>query len=344
MPFIAQNGKKFSATSFIHSYYLFTILVINTSGNSKNSHYLIMAKFKDINTEPDAYLALSWISDICDLETSNLIAKFGAIETLNVISQSSPRNAVEKRRKNRLSNLGEIQELKYVLRRNLINYISAIDANWPKSLNDLGFNKPLGLFYKGDIDLLNQENISIIGTRKSSNYGNSIAGEFAFDLASIGFNIVSGGAIGIDTASHHGTLNAQGKTICVQANGLHKFYPSKNEILFEKIIKNALMISEYPPGRNPTKNYFLDRNRIIAALSKSTMVVEAAEISGALSTVRHALRMQRLVLAVPGSIHSKSSVGTNELIRNREAESVTNLQQVLELILPLGQIPMKASL
>jgi DNA processing protein len=189
-----------------------------------------MAKFKDINTEPDAYLALSWISDICDLETSNLIAKFGAIETLNVISQSSPRNAVEKRRKNRLSNLGEIQELKYVLRRNLINYISAIDANWPKSLNDLGFNKPLGLFYKGDIDLLNQENISIIGTRKSSNYGNSIAGEFAFDLASIGFNIVSGGAIGIDTASHHGTLNAQGKTICVQANGLHKFYPSKNEI------------------------------------------------------------------------------------------------------------------
>ncbi len=344
MPFIAQNGKKFSATSFIHSYYLFTILVINTSGNSKNSHYLIMAKFKDINTEPDAYLALSWISDICDLETSNLIAKFGAIETLNVISQTSPRNAVEKRRKNRLSNLGEIQELKYVLRRNLINYISAIDANWPKSLNDLGFNKPLGLFYKGDIDLLNQENISIIGTRKSSNYGNSIAGEFAFDLASIGFNIVSGGAIGIDTASHHGTLNAQGKTICVQANGLHKFYPSKNEILFEKIIKNGLMISEYPPGRNPTKNYFLDRNRIIAALSKSTMVVEAAEISGALSTVRHALRMQRLVLAVPGSIHSKSSVGTNELIRNREAESVTNLQQVLELILPLGQIPMKASL
>jgi DNA processing protein len=203
---------------------------------------------------------------------------------------------------------------------------------------------PFGIFFKGDIDLLHQESISIVGTRKSSIYGNSIAGEFAFDLTSIGFNIISGGAIGIDTASHHGALNAQGKTICVQANGLHKFYPSKNDFLFEKIIKNGLMISEYPPGRNPTKNYFLDRNRIIAALSKSTMVVEAAEISGALSTVRHALRMQRLVLAVPGSIHSKSSVGTNELIRNREAESVTNLQQVLELILPLGQIPTKVSL
>ena len=303
-----------------------------------------MAKFIDINTEEDAYLALSWISDVCDLDTYKLITKFGALETLNLINQNSPRNAFEKRRKSRLETLGEIQELKHVLKRLSINYLSAIDTNWPKSLIDLGFNIPLGIFFKGDIDLLHQESISIVGTRKSSIYGNSIAGEFAFDLASIGFNVVSGGAIGIDTASHHGALNAQGKTICVQANGLHKFYPSKNDFLFEKIIKNGLMISEYPPGRNPTKNYFLDRNRIIAALSKSTMVVEAAEISGALSTVRHALRMQRLVLAVPGSIHSKSSVGTNELIRNREAESVTNLQQVLELILPLGQIPTKVSL
>ena len=303
-----------------------------------------MAKFKDIITEEDAYLALSWISDLCDLDTFKLISKFGALETLNLINQNNPRNAVQKRRKNRLDNLGEIQELKHVLKSFSINYLSAIDANWPKCLIDLGFNMPLGIFFKGDIDLLHQESISIVGTRKSSIYGNSIAGEFAFDLASIGFSVVSGGAIGIETSSHHGALNAQGKTICVQANGLHRLYPSKNEFLFEKIIKNGLMISEYPPGRSPTKNYFLDRNRIIAALSKSTMVVEAAEISGALSTVRHALRMQRLVLAVPGSIHSKSSVGTNELIRNREAESVTNLQQVLELILPLGQIPTKVSL
>lgn len=303
-----------------------------------------MVNIKNINTEDDAFLALSWISDICDLDTYKLITKFGATKTLNLINQNNPKNVIDKRRKNRLANLEDIQELKYILKQNSISYLSANNVNWPKSLIDLGFNMPLGLFFKGDIDLLHQENVSIVGTRKSSIYGNSIAGEFAFDLASIGFSVVSGGAIGIDTSSHHGALNAQGKTICVQANGLHRLYPSKNEFLFEKIIKNGLMISEYPPGRSPTKNYFLDRNRIIAALSKSTMVVEAAEISGALSTVRHALRMQRLVLAVPGSIHSKSSVGTNELIRNREAESVTNLQQVLELILPLGQIPTKVSL
>lgn len=303
-----------------------------------------MVNIKNINTEDDAFLVLSWISDICDLDTYKLITKFGATKTLNLINQNNPRNVIDKRRKNRLAILEDIQELKYILKQNSISYLSANNVNWPKSLIDLGFNMPLGLFFKGDIDLLHQEKVSIVGTRKSSIYGNSIAGEFAFDLASIGFSVVSGGAIGIDTSSHHGALNAQGKTICVQANGLHRLYPSKNEFLFEKIIKNGLMISEYPPGRSPTKNYFLDRNRIIAALAKSTMVVEAAEISGALSTVRHALRMQRLVLAVPGSIHSKSSVGTNELIRNREAESVTNLQQVLELILPLGQIPTKVSL
>ena len=297
-----------------------------------------------IESEEDAYLILSWISDTIDEKVHELLNNFGSVETLKIISKSRATEAFEKRRQIRLKAIQSLQYVKEVLEAHSVKYVCNSDLNWPKRLNDLGRKKPLGIFYKGNYDILDQESISIVGTRKSSIYGNSVAGEFAFDLASIGFNIVSGGAIGIDTASHHGALNAQGKTICVQANGLHKLYPSKNEILFDKITQNGLVISEYPPGRNPTKNYFLDRNRIIAALSKSTMVIEAAEISGALSTARHALRMQRLVLAVPGSIHSESSAGTNELIRNREAESVSNLQQVLELILPLGQVPMKASL
>jgi len=303
-----------------------------------------MNKITNVISENDAYLVLSWISDICDLHIFNSLKKYGAIETLNLLERNSPGNVIEKRRKTRLSSLRDAQDLQKILVKYSINYICPIDPNWPKCLHDLGFNMPLGIFTKGNADLLLNESVSIVGTRKSSVYGNSIAGEFSFDLASMGFNIVSGGAIGVDTASHHGALNAKGNTICVQANGLHKLYPSNNAFLFEKIIKVGLMVSEYPPGRNPAKNYFLDRNRIIAALSKSTLVIEAGEISGALSTARHALRMQRLVLAVPGSINSKSSVGTNELIRNREAESVTNLQQVLELILPLGQIPLGASL
>jgi len=299
---------------------------------------------KNILSEDDAFLALSWISDTCDQFTWKNVTNFGASETLKLINTSQATNAFEKRRKLRLSSLERIEQLREILNTNSIQYMSSKHSDWPKSLNDLGSNMPFGIFYKGNIELMNFECISIVGTRKSTIYGNSIAGEFAFDLGATGFSVVSGGAIGIDTASHHGALNAKGATICVQANGLNKLYPSKNDFLFQKIINNGLIISEYPPGRSPKKNYFLDRNRIIAALSKATLVVEAAEISGALSTARHALKLHRLVLAVPGSINSTSSVGTNELIRNREAESVSNFQQILELILPLDQIPTKAGL
>ena len=292
-----------------------------------------------LKTEADAHLVLSWISDISDQKTNKFLSQNGSIATIAQISSKKPENNAEKRRLARLSALTHIDYLKELLAKETINYISPQDPQWPNQLIDLGFNTPFGLFTKGDRTLLLNESISIVGTRKSTVYGNTIAAEFAFDLATIGFNIVSGGAIGIDTSSHHGALNAQGKTICVQANGLSKLYPSKNDFLFQKINNVGLIISEYPPGRNPVKNYFLDRNRIIAALSKSTIVVEAAEISGALSTARHALRMQRLVMAVPGSINSLTSEGTNALIRNREAESVANLEQILELVLPLGQIP-----
>ena len=297
-----------------------------------------------LKIETDAYLVLSWISDISDQKTNKFLSQNGPIATIAQISSKKPENNAEKRRLTRLSALTHIDYLKELLAKETINYISPLDPQWPNQLSDLGSNSPFGLFTKGDQTLLLNESISIVGTRKSTVYGNTIAAEFAFDLATIGFNIVSGGAIGIDTSSHHGALNAQGKTICVQANGLSKLYPSKNDFLFQKINNVGLIISEYPPGRNPVKNYFLDRNRIIAALSKSTIVVEAAEISGALSTARHALRMQRLVMAVPGSINSLTSEGTNALIRNREAESVANLEQILELVLPLGQIPYGVSL
>ena len=302
-----------------------------------------MINLNEIKSQTDARLVLSWISDICDLQTMRMLTKYGAIETVNLISKTKPSNVIEKRRQLRLSSLQSLTQLNKILDEGSINFIDPSSSFWPSNLNDLSFNMPYGLFVRGNIELLTGESISIVGTRKSSVYGNTIAAEFAFDLASIGFSVISGGAVGIDTSSHHGALNAQGKTICVQANGLNKLYPSKNDFLFTKIIDQGLLLSEYPPGRNPTKNSFLNRNRIIAALSKATIVVEAAIISGALSTARHALRMQRLVLAVPGSINSKISQGTNELIRNREAESVANLEQILELILPLGQIPQRVS-
>ena len=227
-------------------------------------------------------------------------------------------------------------KLKENLELNQINYISRIDQNWPKQLQDLKHIEPLGLFFKGNFEYILNKSLAIVGTRKSTYEGNMIATEIAFDLANTGLNIISGGAIGIDHAAHHGALIANGTTIAVQAAGLNKLYPSKNIDTFNKIINNGLLISEYPPYRNANKISFLHRNRLIAALSIGTLVIEAGEISGALSTARYATKLNRFLMAIPGSILSKSSLGTNELIRNREAELVSDVKQILQVISPIG--------
>ena len=190
--------------------------------------------------------------------------------------------------------------------------------------------------FKGKFNCFSKNSIAIVGTRKSTAEGNMISTEIAFDLAKKGINIVSGGAIGIDHAAHHGALIANGATIAVQAAGLKKLYPTKNIETFNKIMENGLLISEYPPNRNANKISFLHRNRIIAALSLGTLVIEAGEISGALSTARYATNLNRILMVIPGSILSKSSFGTNELIRNREAELVTDVKQILTLLSPIG--------
>jgi len=281
-----------------------------------------------IHDEKDLYLLLSWIIDSCDSEISHGISKFGLKKTIESLSNT--------KYKKRLKEIESINKLKESLDLNQINYISRIDQNWPKQLQDLKHIEPLGLFFKGNFEYILNKSLAIVGTRKSTYEGNMIATEIAFDLANTGLNIISGGAIGIDHAAHHGALIANGTTIAVQAAGLNKLYPSKNIDTFNKIINNGLLISEYPPYRNANKISFLHRNRLIAALSIGTLVIEAGEISGALSTARYATKLNRFLMAIPGSILSKSSLGTNELIRNREAELVSDVKQILQVISPIG--------
>jgi DNA processing protein len=281
-----------------------------------------------IHDEKDLYLLLSWIIDSCDSEISYGISKFGLKKTIESLSNT--------KYKKRLKEIESINKLKENLELNQINYISRIDQNWPKQLQDLKHIEPLGLFFKGNFEYILKKSLAIVGTRKSTYEGNMIATEIAFDLANTGLNIISGGAIGIDHAAHHGALIANGTTIAVQAAGLNKLYPSKNIDTFNKIINNGLLISEYPPYRNANKISFLHRNRLIAALSIGTLVIEAGEISGALSTARYATKLNRFLMAIPGSILSKSSLGTNELIRNREAELVSDVKQILQVISPIG--------
>jgi DNA processing protein len=159
-------------------------------------------------------------------------------------------------------------------------------------------------------------------------------------LATIGYTIVSGGALGIDVIAHHSTLLAHGTTVCVQANGLDDFYPKSNKEVINRICENGAVISEYPPGRTPNKSQFLDRNRIIAALAGGVVVVEAPRISGSLSTANHASKLSRMVMAFPGEISSENSLGTNELIKTKQAEIITQANDVIELLAPLGQAPL----
>ena len=287
-----------------------------------------MINLSQIHDEKDLYLLLSWIIDSCDSEISYGISKFGLKKTIESLSNT--------KYKKRLKEIESINKLKENLELNQINYISRIDQNWPKQLQDLKHIEPLGLFFKGNFEYILNKSLAIVGTRKSTYEGNMIATEIAFDLANTGLNIISGGAIGIDHAAHHGALIANGTTIAVQAAGLNKLYPSKNIDTFNKIINNGLLISEYPPYRNANKISFLHRNRLIAALSIGTLVIEAGEISGALSTARYATKLNRFLMAIPGSILSKSSLGTNELIRNREAELVSDVKQILQVISPIG--------
>lgn len=287
-----------------------------------------MLKFNEIEDEKDLYLLLSWVIDSCDIQISQEIDKFGIAKAIKSLANTKYIK--------RLKEIESINKLKEFLELNQINYISRIDSNWPKQLRDLNNIEPIGLFFKGNFNCLHKNSVAIVGTRKSTSEGNMISTEIAFDLAKKGLNIVSGGAIGIDYAAHHGALIANGSTIAVQAAGLNKLYPTKNIETFNKIIENGILISEYPPNRNANKVSFLHRNRIIAALSIGTLVIEAGEISGALSTARYATNLNRFLMAIPGSILSKSSLGTNELIRNREAELVTDVKQILTLLSPIG--------
>jgi DNA processing protein len=206
------------------------------------------------------------------------------------------------------------------------------DAEWPTQLDDLGDARPLLLWARGtaDLRLTCVSSVSMVGSRAATGYGNHVAIEMAASLSENGIGIVSGGAFGIDASSHRGALTAEGGTVAVLAGGLEFGYPRSHSELFLAIAAQGLLVSECPPDRGPTRPGFLIRNRIIAALSRGTVVVEAALRSGALNSARHARELCRQVMAVPGPVTSDQSAGCHELIRDYGAMCVTCACDVLE--------------
>jgi DNA processing protein len=217
------------------------------------------------------------------------------------------------------------------LKKDEINVIDFMSPNYPKLLKQI-HNPPFIIYTRGKLIFDEIPAIAIVGSRKFSTYGEQLANTFARDLARAGFAIVSGLALGIDAIAHSGTLKVKGKTISVLGSGIDddSIYPRANFHLAKEIIKNGgLLMSDYAPGTPATRLTFPARNRLIAGLSLGTLVVEASEKSGALITARMALESNREVFAIPGSIFSPTSIGTNNLIKSG-AKIAACVQDILE--------------
>lgn len=210
-------------------------------------------------------------------------------------------------------------------------FITQEDQFWPTQLDDLAA-PPIALVVRGAVESLHLPALAIVGTRNPTNYGVRVAGDFAAGFVDHGWSIVSGGAYGIDAAAHRGALVAEGSTIAVLAAGIDINYPAGHIRLFEEIIENGLLISEVMPGVSAVPSRFLTRNRVIAALSRATLVVEAAFRSGSLRTARDAAELMRPVMAIPGPITSPTSEGCHRLIGERAAEVVTSVADAVEFI------------
>lgn len=192
---------------------------------------------------------------------------------------------------------------------------------------------PITLYAEGDIGLLKHPQLAIVGSRNPTPTGGRIAERLAFQLAEAGVGIVSGLATGIDTCAHLGALRAQGITIAVCGRGLDEAYPSSNRRLATQIAESGLLLSEYSPGTPPQRAFFPARNRIIAALGRGTLVVEATLKSGSLITAKQALGFGREVFAVPGSIDNPLARGCHQLLREG-AHLVESAADIVEILAP----------
>lgn len=219
-----------------------------------------------------------------------------------------------------------------------VRFLVPGDPEWPVGVDDLGDHAPLGLWVRGDLSPIASTpatrqgaGLGIVGARAATAYGVEMSRALAYDMARQGAVIVSGGALGIDRAAHEAALAADQPTVALMAGGPDRLYPAANRALLERIVSCGAVVSELAPGVGPTKWRFLQRNRLVAAMSRATVVVEAGARSGALNTAHHALTLGRPLGAVPGPATSAASVGCHRLIRDGHAQLVTDAADVAEL-------------
>jgi len=282
------------------------------------------------------WLALKSIAGIGNILFPALIDSFGTLEAIFSASAAELQTAPGITKKAAAAvagfkNWDNIKKSLELIENAGINIITYQDELYPAKLLEI-YDRPPFLYVKGSLKK-EDINISIVGSRLASTYGKYTTERISRELALRGVTIVSGLARGIDSAAHRGALAAQGRTIAVLGTGLDVIYPPENKKLFTAIGQNGAVVSEFPLGTPPHAFNFPARNRIISGMSYGVVVVEAGEKSGSLITARLALEQGREVFAVPGSIDSAGSRGTNKLIK-QGAKLIENTDDILEEILP----------
>ena len=288
-------------------------------------------------TETEALLILNAVKGIGNRGTRELLKHYGSATKILSLNESdfySGTNISAKVIENILHfSKDKFLETEYnLMRKQGVGVTTLWDDQYPDVLKEIA-DAPIVLYVKGKLEVQGSLSIAIVGSRKASFYGSSVSEKFAAQFARLGFTVVSGMARGIDTAVHHGVLDAGGKTIAVLGCGLNNVYPAENKKLLERIAQSGAVVSEFPMQMEPLAFNFPRRNRLISGLSLGVIVVEAAQRSGALITADFALEQGRDVFAVPGRIDQGSSCGSNNLIK-QGAKLITCVEDVLQDLQP----------
>ena len=276
-----------------------------------------------------------------DGRTSSLVRQIGAVRTLQDSLVPKPGSSLAER----LAEVDPVRQLEQAARCG-IRFLVPDDPEWPPGLDDLDDaitdegvgGTPPGLWVRGPMPLTElATSVAVVGSRAASVYGVEVARGLCDHLATAAVPVVSGGAIGIDFVAHDATLTAGGATVAVLACGADRVYPAQNRLLLNHLATEFALVSEQPPGSAPTRPRFLARNRLIAALTRGTVVVEAALRSGALNTAGWADELHRPVMCVPGPVTSYTSHGVNNWLRQGRGTVVSHGSEVLELIGRAGE-------
>ncbi|MDM4722974.1 DNA-processing protein DprA [Micromonospora sp. WMMA1363] len=304
-----------------------------------------------------ARVALTWLTEPGTRSVFRLVQRHGAVDTLALLRDGGAcDNALRETVATRLTAGDPVAVATEALERADrlgARLVTPADDEWPAPVGDLRrlvlhgatrkvdreTDPPLCFWVRGAWPLAEalDRSVAVVGARAASGYGLHVGTELAYGLAERGWTVVSGGAFGVDAAAHRGALSAGGLTVAVLACGLDRPYPIGNTALFDRIADTGLLVSEWLPGAEPLRPRFLIRNRVIAAATRGSVLVEASARSGATQTLRRALAIARRAMVVPGPVTSAMSVGAHELLReNPDARLVTGLAQVLEEVGRIG--------